>query len=206
VTEVTRSTEATSAPAAAYVARRRRAQPNGWWGVALLVATEATLFGSLLASYFYLRFTTEVWPPAGIEPPDIVLPLCLTGALVATSLPLFLAVRAARSGNVAATRWLIVLAVLVQAGYVAVQVILFKQDLSEFSPRDTAYGSIYFTIVAAHHAHVVFGILLELGLFVKLLGGLTNYRLIGVRVVALYWYFVNAVAVLVVLTQLSPSL
>ena len=36
--------------------------------------------------------------------------------------------------------------------------------------------------------------------------GLTNYWLIGVRGVALYWYVVSALAVLVVLTQLSPSL
>ena len=36
--------------------------------------------------------------------------------------------------------------------------------------------------------------------------GLTNYWLIGVRGVALYWHVVNVLAVLVVLTQLSPSL
>jgi hypothetical protein len=38
------------------------------------------------------------------------------------------------------------------------------------------------------------------------ISGLTNYWLIGVRGIALYWYVVNAIAVLVVLTQLSPSL
>ena len=36
--------------------------------------------------------------------------------------------------------------------------------------------------------------------------GLTNYWLIATRGVALYWHVVNAIAVLVVLTQLSPSL
>ena len=45
-----------------------------------------------------------------------------------------------------------------------------------------------------------------LGLVIRLLGGLTNYRLIGVRAVALYWCFVNVAAIVVVLTQLSPSL
>jgi len=205
MSEVTRSVEATSAPAAAYVARQRQARPNGWWGIALVVATESALFGSLLASYFYLRFRANVWPPNGIEPPDIVLPLCLTGALVATTVPLVFAVRASRRGEVSPARWLIVLALLVQAGYIAVQIILFKRDLGEFSPRDSAYASVYFTMLAADHAHVVFGMFLELGLLVKLLSGLTNYRVVGVRVVALYWYFVNALTVLVVLTQLSPS-
>jgi heme/copper-type cytochrome/quinol oxidase subunit 3 len=198
--------DATTTPAAAAVARRRGAQPNGWWGAALFVATEAALFGSILGTYFYLRFKTAVWPPQGIEPPDVVVPLCLTAALVATTIPLLLAVRAARASNATATRALVLLAVLIQAGYIAVQVILFQEDLGKFSPRDTAYASIYFTMLGAHHAHVIFGILLELGLLVKLIGGLTNYRLIGVRAVVLYWYLVNGLAVLVVLTQLSPAL
>jgi heme/copper-type cytochrome/quinol oxidase subunit 3 len=204
--EVTRSTEATSAVAAAYAARRRKALPSGVWGIALLVATETALFGTVLASYYYLRFDATSWPPPGIEPPDVALPLALTGALVLTSVPALLAVRAARRGEAGTAFRMILLALLVQAGYLAVQIILFKRDLGEFSPRDTAYGSIYFTLLGLHHVHVVIGLLLELGLLVKLLGGLTNYRVIGVRAVAIYWYFVNAMAVLVVLTQLSPSL
>jgi hypothetical protein len=39
-----------------------------------------------------------------------------------------------------------------------------------------------------------------------LIGGMTNYRLVAVRVVALYWYFVNLIAIPVVLTQVSPAL
>jgi hypothetical protein len=40
----------------------------------------------------------------------------------------------------------------------------------------------------------------------RLASGLTNYRVVGVRVIALYWYLVSAAGVFVVLTQLSPSL
>ena len=204
--EVTRSTEATSAVAASYAARRRRSSPNGWWGVALLVATEAALFGSLMASYFYLRFTATLWPPPGVEDPKVALPLVLTGVLVLTSVPMFVAARAARNGKVALAWRAILLATLVQAGYLTVQILLFRDDLNSFSPKDTAYGSVYFTLLAAHHVHVLIGILLCLWLLARLASGLTNYRLIAVRVVAFYWYFVSAVGVLVVLTQLSPSL
>lgn len=204
--EVTRSTEATSAVAASYAARRRRSAPNGWWGVALLVATEAALFGSLMASYFYLRFQVPRWPPAGIEEPKVALPLALTGALVATSIPMFVAARAARNGKPGLAWRAILLATLVQAGYLTVQILLFRDDLNSFSPKGSAYGSIYFTLLAAHHVHVLIGILLCLWLLARLASGLTNYRVIAVRVVAVYWYFVAAVGVLVVLTQLSPSL
>src|ERR671936_3065450 len=69
----------------------RRARPNGWWGMAVFVATEATLFGTIFGSYFYLRFQALHWPPPGIDDPKLTLPLVLTGVLVATSAPVQLA-------------------------------------------------------------------------------------------------------------------
>ena len=148
-----------------------------------------------------------LWPPAGIKPPSVLLPLIATGVLITTSGPLVMAARAARAGATRRVVWLIALAALVQTCYLAAQVLLFRHDLRDFSPRATAYGSIYCTMLAAHHAHVLLGILLELAvLWHVAIRGLTNYWLIGVRTVALYWHVVNVLAVLVVLTQLSPSL
>jgi heme/copper-type cytochrome/quinol oxidase subunit 3 len=204
--EVTRSMDATSAVSASYVARRRRSMPSGWWGVILLVATEAAFFGSLIASYFYLRLKNGDWPPPGVAPPDMTAPLILAGVLVATTLPMLLAVRFARAGRVRATWLALAGALVVQAGYLAAQAHFFASDLDKFKPDATSYGSIYFTLLAAHHLHVLVGILLVLWLLARLLSGLTNYRLIAVRVVAVYWYFVNALAVVVVLTQISPRL
>jgi heme/copper-type cytochrome/quinol oxidase subunit 3 len=206
VSEISHSYDAQSDVAVRAVARRRRAFPNGWWGMALLIATEATLFGTMIATYFYLRFQVVTWPPRGIEPPKLALPLALTAALVATSIPMFLAVRAARRGRSGAAVGWLVPAVLIQGGYLATQIVLYLDDLSKFSPKDTAYGSIYFTLLMAHHIHVFVGILLTLWIGYRLLGGLTAYRLTGIRAIALYWYFVNVAAIAVVLTQLSPSL
>jgi cytochrome c oxidase subunit III len=202
---VTRSMEATDGRGTAIVAQRRRALPNGWWGMACFLATETALFGSLIGSYFYLRFTSPQWPQGGIEPPSAALPLALTGALVLTSVPMFLATVAARRGRARATWLFIALAFGMQAGYLAVQIVSYIDDLHTFGVSTNAYGSIYFTLLGAHHAHVLVGLLLDLWFLVRLLGGLTNYRATGVRALALYWYVVNAVAVAVVLTQVSPS-
>src|SRR5579871_3474485 len=39
---------------------------TGWWGVWTLIATEGSLFGYLLLTYFYLYFQTDMpWPPEG---------------------------------------------------------------------------------------------------------------------------------------------
>lgn len=193
--------------AAAKLARERRAKPNGWWGMALFVGAEATVFGSLLATYFYLDFNGGRWPPAGIKAPSVLLPLVATGVLVSTSIPMLLAARAALAGEARKTAWLVALAMVVQCCYLAAQILLFAHDLSQFSPRDSAYGSIYFTMLTAHHAHVLFGILLDAAVLWRVgTGGLTNYRLTAVRTTALYWHVINVIGVLVVLTQLSPSL
>jgi cytochrome c oxidase subunit III len=204
MSEAMRSGEAGGA--AIEATRQRLAQPSGWWGMALLIVTEVTLFGSLIATYFYLRFESTSWPPAGIEKPSVTVPLAFTAMLIAGSLPMFAAVRAAKGGRTRAAWWLLALATAVQGTYLGLQINLFLDDLQTFGPRESAYGSIYYALLGLHHAHVAVGLALDAWLLTFLLGGLTNYRLLALRVTALYWYFVSALAVLVVLTQLYPSL
>jgi heme/copper-type cytochrome/quinol oxidase subunit 3 len=184
----------------------RVAKPNGWWGMAVFVATEATLFGTLIGSYYDLRFKTPHWPPPGVPDPKLLLPLILLGVLVSTSIAVQLASWFARSGRAVATQFALLAALVLQSGYLAVQIHLFVDDLNRFSPQGSAYGSIHFTLVGAHHAHVLVGILLEAWLALRLLAGITPYRTVGVRATALYWHAVNVLAVAVTLVQLSPSL
>ncbi len=185
---------------------QRVAKPNGWWGMAVFVATEATLFGTLIGSYYDLRFKTPQWPPPGVPEPKLTVPLILLAVLVSTSLPVQLASVFARSGRTVATQLAFLTALVVQGGYLGMQIHLLSDDLHRFSPQETAYGSIYFTLVGAHHAHVLIGILLEAWLVLRLFGGTSSYRTVGVRATAFYWHAVNVLAVAVILVQLSPSL
>jgi heme/copper-type cytochrome/quinol oxidase subunit 3 len=187
-----------------YAAPRRLARPNGWWGMLIFLATEGTLFGVIFGTYFYIRFQHNAWPPPGIPRPEVGTPLILTGVLVATSIPLQLAFRAALAGRVARAWWLIAIPVVVQLGYFAMQIRLFDDDLQKFSPHN-GYGSVYFLMLGAHHAHVVVGILLEVFLLYRLLKGLTNYRLIGLQSTVFFWHFVNLLALCVVAVELSAA-
>ena len=191
---------------AARLDRGRIARPNGWWGIAVFVATEATLFGTIVGTYFYLRFKTPQWPPAGVPDPKVLVPLLLAVALVATSVPVQVAYAAARRGRVGPAQLALLFAVAVQGAYLGIQIHLFLADLDKFPPDQTAYASTYFTLVGAHHLHVLVGILLEVWLLLRLVGGLTNYRLVALQAATFYWHFVNVLAVVVVLTQLSPAL
>ena len=188
------------------VTRERRTLANGSWGVLLLIATELTLFACLIATYFYLRFKDPTWPPPGVPKPDVALPLVLTGILLLSVLPMAGAVRAARASSVRAAWWLVLAATAIQATYLGLQIHLFVDDINRFSPSGSAYGSIYFLLIGLHHAHVAVGLAADAWLLTKLFGGLTNYRLLALRVVSYYWYFVAGLAVPVVITQLYPSL
>jgi cytochrome c oxidase subunit I+III len=186
--------------------RRHISLPLGVWGMVMLIFTEGSLFVTLLGSYWYLRFHDTQWPPPGVPDPSVALPLGMTGVLLASAVVVVLAAQAAVAGRASFARGLLASALVVQLAYLAVQVLLFRHDLLDFSPRDHAYGSIYFGLIVLHHAHVVAGVLLSGALLAKLAGGLTSYRVTGVRAAAWYWCFVGAIAVPVVLTQVSPSL
>jgi cytochrome c oxidase subunit III len=205
--QVPRSAHAERSRAAAAVDRSRAAQPSGWWGMVLFLCSEATLFGTLIGSYFYLNFGSHRWPPAGITPPEIPGPTISTAVLVGTVPLMVLAAAAARRGQRwSAVRW-ITAALVIQTAYLAAQVLLIRHDLLDFTPQGTAYGSIYFTLLFADHAHVLLGLLLNGAVLYKVARhGLTNYWLIGVRGLALYWYVVVAITVVVLFTVLSPSL
>jgi heme/copper-type cytochrome/quinol oxidase subunit 3 len=206
MSEIMRSEEAITPTMAAAADRQRRSMPNGWWAMAIFIASETTFFGLVIASYFYVRFQNTDWPPAGIEKPKVLLPLVLTAILVSTLVPLTAAVRAGRRGHRTAAWVLVLLALVVQAGYLGVQYHEFLSDLDKVHPKLTAYGSVYIAMLGIHHLHVAAGILLEVWVVTRLWAGLTNYRLIALRVAALYWYFVAAVGIAVTLTQIYPSL
>lgn len=189
------------------LAQRRQSQPVGWWGMVLFMCSEVTIFGTLIASYFYLEFGVHHWPPPGIAPEKVSDPSISTGVLVLTSLSMWFAARAARHGKRGTVLSMIVISMAIQAAFFGVQIALMAADLDRFSPRGTAYGSIYYTLLGAHDAHVLLGCLLDLAVFWFVARrGLTNYWLIATRSLAVYWYVINTLAVFVLLTTLSPSL
>jgi len=206
LSSVPRSMEAISPPGAALVARRRIAWPNGLWGMLLLIATEATLFGCLLGTYAYLRFHVSSWPPYGIPAPHPLVPLVLAGVLAATSVPMQVAASAGMRGRRMGALAAVAAALVVQAGYFAYEIHSFRDDLGHFTPQGSAYGSIYYTLLGADHFHVAVGLLLDLWLVGRLATGLTNYRLTGLRAVTMYWHFVNLLTIAVVVTIVSPGL
>ena len=182
-----------------YAAGVRRGGPGlAVWGMAMLIASEATLFGTLVGSYYYLRFSTLHWPPPGTPEPRVVVPLILAGILATTSLPLQLAAVAVRRARLWTARFMLVWALVVQVGYLVYEVHDYAHQLHNSAPQDNAYSSIYYTLLGADHVHVAVGIVFVVWLLWKLLRGLTMYRHNAVQVVAFYWPAVNLLTLIVI--------
>jgi heme/copper-type cytochrome/quinol oxidase subunit 3 len=170
------------------------------------VATEATLFGVLLGTYFYLRVRAVHWPPAGTPEPKVVLPLVLAATLAATTIPVFLGSRAATAGLARRAQMFFLAALIVQSSYFAIQVYEMASDVDKFTPQQSSYGSIYYTLLGAEHTHIAVGILMSAWLVLRLASGLTRYRLAAVRAIAFYWYAVAVIGVVVALCVTSAAL
>jgi heme/copper-type cytochrome/quinol oxidase subunit 3 len=185
------------------VASENVGRPAAWWGMTILIASEATLFGAFIGTYYYLRFKTPTWPPGGLPEPKLVIPLVMLAVLLSTTVPMRLAATAASTGRLAATRLLLAVALIVQSGYFAYEVHDFADQLHRFDITRNAYSSIYYTLLGADHAHVLLGVLFDLWLLAKLARGFTRYRIRAVQAIALYWLAVNILTIVVFGTLLS---
>jgi heme/copper-type cytochrome/quinol oxidase subunit 3 len=200
---VPRTTDARNPGEAMVLAGRRRGPGVAFWGMAMLVASEATLFGTFIGSYYYLRFESRFWPPPGTPEPRVVVPLIMVGILATTSIPMQLAANAVRRGRLWATRAFLVWALVVQCGYLVYEIHDYVDQLKSSAPQDNAYSSIYYLLLGADHVHVAVGILLVVWLLWKLARGLTMYRLNATQAVAFYWHAVNVLTLIVIGVLLS---
>ena len=182
----------------------------GWWGMVWLIATEAMLFGALIASYFYLRFKSgPVWPPGDIPIPALELPLVMSVILLSSSIPIHIADRGIRRGNQRALRYGLMAGFVLGATFLTLQVLIeYPEKLAEFGPTTNAYGSLFFTLTGMHGLHVLGGLLINLWTQVRAWrGAFDAERHLTVQNFTMYWHFVDVVWVFVLATiYLSPNL
>jgi heme/copper-type cytochrome/quinol oxidase subunit 3 len=193
-------------PPLALASEAARKRPVGWWGMVLLIATEATIFASLLASYFFIRAISPEWPLGGIEEPKLDRISLFTVILLASSLPLFAAERAIMRDRIDQVRRLLALSFLMGLAFLVHQGIEYG-DL-HFGIHDNAYGSLFYVITGLHGLHVLVGLLMSLVVQAKAaVGRITGERHETLRIFSLYWHFVDGVWVFVFASlYLSPHI
>jgi heme/copper-type cytochrome/quinol oxidase subunit 3 len=170
------------------------------------IAAELALFATLLASYFYVRFSSPSWPYGGIEEPKLVTGIILSVILWVSSAPMWWAEHGIKQGNVGTLRLGLGIAFVLGVVFLAYEAYDFAD--ATFSWRTNVYGSLWFTILGFHFAHVVLAVLMNAELQVRAwLGHFDEDHHLAVGAVALYWHFVDAVWVFIFLSlYVSPYL
>jgi cytochrome c oxidase subunit III len=186
-----------------------RGRPTGEWGMYLFVATEATFFACLLVSYFYVRFTIGGnWPPGSIEKPKLLKPLIMTGLLLASSVPLIWGDWAIRRGKARQLKAAVPISIVLGLAFLGLQGSEYSEKLSKFTWTTNAYGSFFYFITGFHGFHVIVGLIMLTWMWIAaLLGKFTGGRHERVRMVSIYWHFVDVVWIFIVSSlYLSPHI
>lgn len=179
---------------------------TAWWGMLVLIATEATFFGALIFSYFYLALDKSAWPPAGLEPPELARPLIGTGLLLGSSLPMWWADRSAARGRLG--RVAVALAVSMSMSTVFLLIQMLEYATKRFGPQANAYTSIFYVTTAFHSMHVFVALLMSAVVQLRVwLGHFTAERHLAVEILSMYWHFVGGVWIFIfAVLYLSPRL
>jgi heme/copper-type cytochrome/quinol oxidase subunit 3 len=161
-----------------------------WWGNLLMIFIEGTAFAILAASYFYIRRNFEAWPPPHTPFPDLGVSSINLLVIAISAAPFWYAARLAReeAKPLVIGLWLTLGVVF---GIVAIVLRGFEFAALHTRWDSNAYGSITWTILAVHLAHLLAGtletFLIALVMFV---GPVEKKHYTDATVMAVYWYFI----------------
>jgi cytochrome c oxidase subunit III len=161
-----------------------------WWGMLGLVIIESVVFASFLSGYYYFRFTALEWPPIGEAYPEIVLPTINTLILLLSSATIYYAdTSISERGDQRALKIGLSVSILLALTFLALKIVEYRNV--EYFWDTHAYGSVIWTIVIFHSAHVGSVVLKAIVVLVLAFRGYwTEHRSLGVKVNGLYWHFV----------------
>lgn len=170
-------------------------------GILLFILSEVMLFGAFFAAYFFLRVVADpdAWPPAGIELPVLVAGIN-TVVLVSSSFTVHYALEAIKHNNHRGLKLGLGITWLLGATFLFIQINEYIHV--GFTPRDGAFGSIFFSLTGLHGAHVFIGMLLLTFANIRAWRGHYGPEQkdhLGVEVPGIYWHFVDIMWIIVFL-------
>jgi heme/copper-type cytochrome/quinol oxidase subunit 3 len=172
-----------------------------WWGNLLLLAIESTMFGLLLAAYFYVWQNFSEWPPpqtnrSPVEYHPLPYPGLATTILImllASVAPMLYASRECLRMNLSGVRLGMVATVVLGLLLIGMEYHNLTTS-TRFKWSDNAYASVVWALLGLHLAHMIV-VTTENGLMLAwlLLEGLDRKHARDIRVTAVYWYWVVGV-------------
>lgn len=173
-------------------------QPSkGVVGMAALITGESAIFTIFVVAYLYY-LGRDVMGPAPRQVLEV--PYFYTVCLLSSSFFIWLAERAIEQGKMAAFRRWWGVTVLLGAIFLLGTGIEWRKLIVEdhLLISTNLFGTTYYSLVGLHASHVVIGLLMMLVVLgFALTGKLLPAHAERVKVLAMYWHFVDAVWVVV---------
>ncbi|MDB6009704.1 MAG: ctaD [Gammaproteobacteria bacterium] len=177
----------------------------GYWGVGMLVVSEAALFSYLLFAYYYTGASAQHgWV---LEPrPSLKLALPNTILLLASSVAAWIGERGILDRQRGKALLGFGLAFLMGAVFATIQG--YEWVSKPYSLGTSSYASLYFATTGFHMAHVIIGLGVLAALFLwTALDYFSPRRRLTISSGVLYWHFVDVVWLFVFSTYyLTPYL
>jgi cytochrome c oxidase subunit 3 len=184
-------------------------------GIWLFLVTEIMFFGGIFVAYALYRSLYFAAFEGGSRILDIRLGAANTVVLLASSLTMVLAVRAAQTGNRKALIWFLIATMLLGGIFLGVKAVEYNQKFTEhivpsmdWGPEGNVlarlapggldhaqlYFFFYFAMTGLHAMHMIVGMGLLLWLVLRARrNDFTAHYFAPVEVVGLYWHFVDIV-------------
>lgn len=160
-----------------------------WWGFMGLVLIETAVFASFIATYLYLMAGSDSWPPGPHSPPELMLPLANTAILIASSFVVHWGDKGIRHGDQRRLRIAMLAAIVMGTVFLILKYVEYHD--SEYWWDSHAYGSIIWTMIGFHSAHVAAVVLKAVIVDILAWRGYFNkQRRLGAEVNGIYWHFV----------------
>jgi cytochrome c oxidase subunit 3 len=151
-------------------------------------------------AYFVLRMRQPVWPPLGSPVLPQKLALLNTVVLLWSSFFLEMAIRKVEAKNSFAFKLFFALSLISGLAFLALQVCLWLKVSELGLSVEGSLGSLFYGFTWLHAAHMVAGLL---ALFSLIPGALRGVYLekgaLRVRLVAIFWHFLDIVWILLYL-------
>jgi heme/copper-type cytochrome/quinol oxidase subunit 3 len=171
-----------------------------------IIATEASLFVCLFASYYFLGTRQDRWQIH--EPPKLTYALILLAFLIVSSFVLQWGDRQVEAGRYGAARTALWITVGLGLVFMVLQALEYADHWKTLTPQSDSYGSIFYAITSFHALHVIVGLLMLAFVgFLPRYGPTLRPPYRAYHVAALYWHFVDIVWIFVVaLLYVIPNL
>lgn len=162
-------------------------------GVIVFLIAEAMIFLGLFTAYLTFRAVSPTWPPEGTPELELLLPGVNTIILISSSFVIHNADVAIKKNDVKGLRtWFGITAVM---GAVFLVGQIYEYFHLEFGLTTNLFASTFYVLTGFHGLHVLFGLVLILGVLwrSRKLNHYSNTSHFGVEAAEIYWHFVDVV-------------